>query len=241
MLLDPPVAVTSLPPVISTVSAAHTAGLADDSAYASTVELLILTLPSHAYRAWCDSAFVRAVTVLPSIDISLAEIADILDYSDISHLSRVFSDQQGIGAQQFRRCYRNNPGVSMVLPAPKAGKIIEYIYRNFASDLTVLDVAERFNASPRMVNESLGYIVEMNFTNFLNYLRIHEAANLLLRTDQSVTDIAFQVGYNSLRSFNRNFLKWLKVTASEFRERVTEQKDTVDIGHLFRLSREEQS
>ncbi|MDY4033447.1 MAG: AraC family transcriptional regulator [Pyramidobacter sp.] len=183
----------------------------------------------------------KVTFLLLHTDISLVEIADILDYSDISHLSRVFSDQQGIGAQQFRRCYQNNPGVSMVLPAPKAGKIIEYIYRNFAGDLTILDVAERFGTSPKMVNESLVYIVEMNFTNFLNYLRIHEAANLLLRTDQSVTDIAFQVGYNSLRSFNRNFLKWLKVTASEFRERVTEQKDTVDIGHLFRSSREEQS
>ncbi len=105
----------------------------------------------------------KVTFLLLHTDISLAEIADILDYADISHLSRVFSDQQGIGAQQFRRCYRNNPGVSMVLPAPKAGKIIEYVYRNFAGDLTILDVAERFCTSPKMVNESLGYIVEMTF------------------------------------------------------------------------------
>ncbi len=175
-------------------------------------------------------------------NLPLVEIAEILGYSDVSHLSRVLGDQLGMGAQQFRRCYQDILNVPAELSAPQVGNMIEYIYQNFTGKLTVLNVAERFNVTPRAVNESLSSIVEMNFTNFLNFIRVREAANLLLNTEKSVTDIAFRVGYNSLRSFNRNFLKWLKVTASEFRERVTEQKDGAALvsrqSHQFR---EEQS
>ena len=148
----------------------------------------------------------------------------------------------GMGAQQFRRCCRDILNVPAELSAPRGGDIIEYIYRNYPGKLTVLNVAERFNVTPRAVNESLSSIAEMNFTNFLNFIRIREAANLLLNTEKSVTDIAFHVGYNSLRSFNRNFLKWLKVTAGEFREPVTEQKDgSALISHQSHQFREEQS
>ena len=87
-----------------------------------------------------------------------------------------------MGAQQFRPCCRDILNVPAELSAPRGGDIIEYIYRNYPGKLTVLNVAERFNVTPRAVNESLSSILEMNFTNFLNFIRIREAANLLLNT-----------------------------------------------------------
>lgn len=160
-------------------------------------------------------------------NLTIEEIAKILNYSDISHLSRVFSEQQGIGARQYRANFQKSPEIATIRQDEKTAAVVEYIYRHFTNDITIAEVANAFGTTPKQVNDVLAFMVEMTFRNFLNYLRTHEAANLLLRTDYSVTDIAFKVGYNSLRSFNRNFLRWLKLTPQDFRERVTEQHDPI--------------
>ena len=47
----------------------------------------------------------------------------------------------------------------------------------------------------------------MSFTEYLNHYRITQATQLLKNTEEKVTNIAFQVGYENLRTFNRNFQK----------------------------------
>ncbi len=48
-------------------------------------------------------------------------------------------------------------------------------------------------------------------------LRIDEAVKLLGDTDRQVIDIAFAVGFNNLRTFNRAFSKKLYMTPQEYR------------------------
>ena len=40
---------------------------------------------------------------------------------------------------------------------------------------------------------------------FISAMRLDEAKRLLLNTDRSITDISFEVGYNSLSTFTRRF------------------------------------
>jgi len=42
----------------------------------------------------------------------------------------------------------------------------------------------------------------------------------LLKTDMQITDIAFEVGYNTVKTFNRNFLKYQKMLPTEFRKNL---------------------
>ena len=64
------------------------------------------------------------------------------------------------------------------------------------------------------------YYVEKNFKNFLNFVRINKSTKLLLKTDMQITDIAFEVGYNTVKTFNRNFLKYQKMLPTEFRKNL---------------------
>jgi AraC-type DNA-binding domain-containing proteins len=45
----------------------------------------------------------------------------------------------------------------------------------------------------------------------------------LLKTDNSIIDIAIEVGYNTVKSFTRNFLKLKVMTPGAFRRTVTLQ------------------
>ena len=47
--------------------------------------------------------------------------------------------------------------------------------------------------------------VGITFSNWLQYLRVAQAVKLLETGDYSITEVAFQVGFNDLRTFERTF------------------------------------
>src|SRR5678815_4242867 len=59
---------------------------------------------------------------------------------------------------------------------------------------------------------------------FISAMRLDEAKRLLLNSDRSITDISFEVGYNSLSTFTRRFTQRVGLGPREFRylaERIT--------------------
>ena len=59
---------------------------------------------------------------------------------------------------------------------------------------------------------------------FISAMRLDEAKRLLLNTNRSITDISFEVGYNSLSTFTRRFTQRVGLGPREFRylaERIT--------------------
>ena len=70
--------------------------------------------------------------------------------------------------------------------------------------------------------------IGISLPEYLNTLRIRDATMLLKEGDMSITDIAFAVGFNTLRSFNRRFLdhtgKTPKQVKNEYRAMETETR-----------------
>src|SRR5918998_5960293 len=59
---------------------------------------------------------------------------------------------------------------------------------------------------------------------FISAMRLNEAKRLLLNTNLSITDICYEVGYNSLGTFTRRFTQRVGLGPREFRylaERIT--------------------
>lgn len=58
------------------------------------------------------------------------------------------------------------------------------------------------------------------FTEYLNQIRIQQACKLLLETDLSISQIAFQVGFQNLSYFNRTFRKLGGSTPKVYRSKL---------------------
>ncbi|MGB4246906.1 MAG: helix-turn-helix domain-containing protein [Pseudohongiellaceae bacterium] len=90
--------------------------------------------------------------------------------------------------------------------------------------LTIGELAERLSIQEyrlrRVINKQLGY---RNFNQFLNEFRIEEACRrLALPHDQRepIANIAFDVGYSALSSFNKAFKDLHQITPTQFRDAV---------------------
>lgn len=153
-------------------------------------------------------------------DLTLRELAEILGYADASHMSKVFSAKTGIRASEYRKTYQQVGDICKVKESKKSYAIIDFIYRNYSEPLTPKSVAAQFGISVQELDRTLLYQVEKNFDDFLNSIRINHASELLLKTDKRILDIAMEVGYNSIKSFTRNFLRLRVITPSDFRKTV---------------------
>ena len=57
----------------------------------------------------------------------------------------------------------------------------------------------------------------MNFSKYLIHARIETAKDLLKSSDDKIETIAKSVGYNDLKTFNKNFRKYTGLKPSEYR------------------------
>lgn len=107
-------------------------------------------------------------------------------------------------------------------PTPNiAQKIISYCHQHYASNITLRDIANEFHLNRCYVSQIFNQQLKISFPEYINSLRIHTATDLLTRTTKPITEICFEVGFNSLRSFNRLFLKTHNVTPREYRAQIT--------------------
>ncbi len=62
--------------------------------------------------------------------------------------------------------------------------------------------------------------VGITFTDWLRQLRVAKAIEIMKTRNQSIIDIAFEVGFGNLRSFERAFKKYTNVTARKFKQSI---------------------
>ena len=95
--------------------------------------------------------------------------------------------------------------------------VVDYIADNFKANISLHDVAEakgyNYQYLSRIFNRTFG----INFKTMLNQYRTSHALELLRDSDLSLTEIAFESGFQSVRSFNHTFVKIYGCTPREMR------------------------
>lgn len=167
----------------------------------------------------------KASDYLIYTDLTLDAIALLTGFVDASHLSKNFVAQVGVPPIKFRKIYAKSKSKFNQANKSMAFEITDYIYKNFTVEkLTAGQVASQFGVSVAEMNRLMLYYSDMNFETLLNFVRVNRACELLASTEYYVVDVAFEVGYSNVKTFNKNFYKSKGMTPSEFRSRITLQK-----------------
>jgi AraC-like DNA-binding protein/ligand-binding sensor protein len=96
----------------------------------------------------------------------------------------------------------------------------EYIQEHQAENLRLGHVAKAVNTSTFYFCKMFKKVTGINFTDYLSRVRIEKSKNLLLNPNLRVSEIAFEVGFQSLTHFNRVFKKILGQSPTEYRAQL---------------------
>lgn len=97
----------------------------------------------------------------------------------------------------------------------------KYIEANCRSQIGYRDVAREIFISPSYFLSLFKKETGTTFVDYLTTVRIEKAKHLLLTTDMTVTEIAYEFGFNNSNYFSNIFRKTVGVSASEFRKART--------------------
>jgi AraC-like DNA-binding protein/ligand-binding sensor protein len=96
----------------------------------------------------------------------------------------------------------------------------EFIQEHQTENLRLGHVAKAVNTSTFYFCKMFKKVTGINFTDYLSRVRIEKSKNLLLNPNLRVSEIAFEVGFQSLTHFNRVFKKILGQSPTEYRAQL---------------------
>lgn len=102
--------------------------------------------------------------------------------------------------------------------ALKINRITQSILQRYTEALTVDALAKEFSMAQSTFSRFFKKHTGHNVTAYINKLRIGKACQLLSSVDKPISTIAFDVGYNSLSHFNKNFQHEMSMAARKYRE-----------------------
>ena len=96
-------------------------------------------------------------------------------------------------------------------------EIVNYCNENFQSDLSLETLEDALHLSRYYISHLFSHKLNIRFNDYVNSLRVSDACRLLRQTDLSITDICTRAGFNTLRTFNRSFMKQMGQSPSDYR------------------------
>jgi len=104
------------------------------------------------------------------------------------------------------------------------GNITGYIQQHYQERLTLPAVAKQFGYSSSYFSRFFAHRMNLTFSGYLQQLRLDSASNHLMNSNETLTNIAFEVGFSSYRNFYNAFFANYQMSPTEYRHRYQQDK-----------------
>ena len=92
----------------------------------------------------------------------------------------------------------------------------DYLELHYNEKISLDDIASYCGYSKYYFAHIFKQITSVSFVEFMTVFRLKKSKELLKISGKKVTDIAFECGFHSLRSFNRSFKKYYSTTPGQY-------------------------
>lgn len=99
------------------------------------------------------------------------------------------------------------------------GLIMNYCNANSDKDLSLNVLERELHLNRYYISHVLNSKLHIGLNDYINSLRVSNACKCLLNSERTITEISDEVGFNTLRTFNRAFVKQMGMTPSEYRRK----------------------
>jgi len=94
--------------------------------------------------------------------------------------------------------------------------IYKYVINNFKNQVSIDSVAQQVNMTATSFCRFFKKRTTKSFIQYINEIRVGYACKLLLEENQSISEIAYESGFENISNFNKQFKKIKNITPSQF-------------------------
>jgi two-component system response regulator YesN len=96
--------------------------------------------------------------------------------------------------------------------------VLKYVEENYDRDISLSEAARVALITPNYLSRIFKEEMDINFTDWLNQLRVDKAKDLLMRTNLKTYEVAEKVGYRDYKYFSGVFKKITGSPPKEFKQ-----------------------
>ena len=100
---------------------------------------------------------------------------------------------------------------------------LKVINEEFREALSLSAVAQKLSVTPQYLSYAFKQGLGINFSQHLTLTRLKYAANRMLNTRESITDICFESGFENFSHFSRSFKRLYALSPREYRNKYSEK------------------
>lgn len=101
---------------------------------------------------------------------------------------------------------------------------VSYIAANYREEISLESMAKDLGVSKYKLSKVFSATFNKNFNQYLNEQRLNYVIAMLENTNQAITDIYLDAGFQSQRTFNRAFYDVYSMTPRDYRNKI---RDTI--------------
>ena len=104
----------------------------------------------------------------------------------------------------------------------RINKIVQFVEKNYHHKISLEDVGELVGMSASSVSRFFKQRTRHNFWDYINGFRIDRAAQMMIETEHTISEISYACGFNNISNFNRVFRERIGTTPSDYRNKFKE-------------------
>lgn len=120
-----------------------------------------------------------------------------------------------------------------VLAKEQINTILDYIHDHYDEEINLTTLADIMHLNRHYVSRFFKDAVGMNFIDYLTAYRIEKAKQLLMKTEESITEISGTVGYIDATYFSKLFKKKVGQSPHQFRKHYQGEHTPADLRVIY--------
>ncbi len=152
--------------------------------------------------------------------VLVARFINVADeVSELNGKLETFIVENAMLNEKLEKLLKKKPETVMsTIAEEKIKNVIKYVNENYLDGINRDDLAGIVGVHPDSLGKQFKKYTGYKLGDYINELRVNEAARRLREEEANIIDIAFDVGFESVRTFNRIFPKFMNETPNTYRK-----------------------
>lgn len=173
-------------------------------------------------RAQCGLAFslpaiMKVYSKLDALTHQQGGFHAVLAFFELLYELSLAEDSRTLSSSSFARIETRSE-------SRRVAKVQEYIAQHYSEDIRLEELADLVGMTPVAFSRFFRQRTGRTLSDYIIDQRIGHAARLLVDSDQTVAEICYDCGFNTLSNFNRLFRRKKGCSPKEFRESYRKKK-----------------